>query len=371
MKFKPRTFLKLRTYDLKLFRIFPDMKIEQLTFTRFLAAVLIIIYHFGRNAFPFNLEPISFVFAHAYIGVSYFFILSGFIMIIAYGKHSSINTPAFFRNRFVRIYPVYFIALVLMFIYTIYLNGSISYKEILLNLFTLQAWVPGEARTINGPAWTICAEFFFYAIFPLLFNRIYSRYTFKQLIIPVLLIWLASQLIFHWIYYSDIYSGYPSRIHDFSYYFPLMHLSTFLIGNLAGLFFLRNYEKYQGNYDWLILVLFSLILFTLKNPIDLNFHNGLLAVLFVPLILLIALNKGFLTRISKREIFVFLGDISFGIYILQFPMFIVAGRILKELKIEDSVIVFYFSFAFLLMVSIASYLFVEKPLREKYRVRST
>jgi len=48
------------------------MRIEQLTFTRFLAAISIVIYHYGKNIFPFNHEITSFIFRQANLGVSYF-----------------------------------------------------------------------------------------------------------------------------------------------------------------------------------------------------------------------------------------------------------------------------------------------------------
>ncbi|MDW5290748.1 hypothetical protein [Formosa sp. PL04] len=62
------------------------MRLEQITFTRFLAAISIVIFHHGKNIFPFNQEGVSFIIKQANIGVSYFFILSGFVMVIAYGN---------------------------------------------------------------------------------------------------------------------------------------------------------------------------------------------------------------------------------------------------------------------------------------------
>src|SRR6266481_3833483 len=107
------------------------MKIEQITFTRFLAAIAIVIFHFGRGIFPFNSEMISFLFAKAGVGVSYFFILSGFVMIIAYGKKSKISPLAYYKNRFARIYPVYLIAILLLlicvrYLYVLHPNQSID-----------------------------------------------------------------------------------------------------------------------------------------------------------------------------------------------------------------------------------------------------
>ena len=59
------------------------MRIEQLTFTRFLAATSIVIFHYGVKCYPFNNNEIAFIFKSADVGVSYFFILSGFVMLLA------------------------------------------------------------------------------------------------------------------------------------------------------------------------------------------------------------------------------------------------------------------------------------------------
>jgi peptidoglycan/LPS O-acetylase OafA/YrhL len=60
------------------------MRAEQITFTRFFAALSIVVFHFGKNISPFNESSIKILFLQAHIGVSYFFLLSGFIMILAY-----------------------------------------------------------------------------------------------------------------------------------------------------------------------------------------------------------------------------------------------------------------------------------------------
>jgi peptidoglycan/LPS O-acetylase OafA/YrhL len=62
------------------------LKITQITFTRFVAALAIVISHFNKDVFLYKIPYLSEVFLRANVGVSYFFILSGFIMIIAYHK---------------------------------------------------------------------------------------------------------------------------------------------------------------------------------------------------------------------------------------------------------------------------------------------
>ena len=81
------------------------MRLDQLTFIRFIAATCVIIYHFGTTLFPYNIEPFNKIANNANVAVSFFFILSGFVMIVAYGNKSYIKPSEFYRNRLTRIYP--------------------------------------------------------------------------------------------------------------------------------------------------------------------------------------------------------------------------------------------------------------------------
>lgn len=231
----------------------------------------------------------------------------------------------------------------------------------------IQAWIPDKALSFNYPGWSLSVEFLFYFIFPFLYNRIYKKTSYKNLILPILLVWVLSQ----WVFHSHFLNGGFFSSKDLLY-FPPMHVNEFLIGNLAGLYFVSRKDKSQRNFDWQIIALTLIVALLLKFPIGLNYHNGLLAVLFIPLILLISLNNGMLTDFFNKKICVFLGEISFGIYILQFPVWIFISdyRLNKYFmidKIEDFTLAFFIRFIALLLFSAISFLYIEKPIREKIK----
>lgn len=339
------------------------MRLEQLTFTRFIAAIPIVVFHFGRDLFPFNYPAVSFIFNNAFIGVSFFFLLSGFVMIIAYGRNPTIQTGNYYKNRFARVYPVYFLAIIILFLYRLFSSEPIDVGNVLLATTLLQGWIPGKALSFNSPGWSLVIEFFFYALFPLFFNKIYTKFNLNKLILPISLFWLISQLVLNLAIHSDFYHGYPSASHDLFFYFPLMHLSGFLIGNLAGLYYLKHLGARKYNMDWYIICFIFILLILLKYPIGLNYHNGLLAIIFLPLILLISMNSGLITKFSNLKPCVFLGEISYGIYILQEPIYIWVRGILSRLNINNAQIGFYFPLFVLLLFSSLSYLYFEKPIR--------
>ena len=347
------------------------MRIEQLTFPRFLAAISIVIFHYGKEVFPFNTDWTSFLFSQANVGVSFFFILSGFVMVIAYWKKEKILPGRYFLKRFARVYPVCLLAAILLLALTVaeyFLfaeNSDLNFVDFFLSISLLQAWIPSKALSFNTPAWSITVECFFYLLFPLLFNRFYKKFDFKKLITPILLIWLFSQFLLHYLIGSSFYSGHPSMSHSLIFYFPLMHLNEFLLGNLAALFFIDVLKDKAIKTDIYILLILILGALALKFNTQFSFHNGLLAVLFVPLILFISSNKGYFSKITNRSFFVFLGEISYGVYILQLPVFMGVKGVFVVLGIDNPMLLFYAGILILLIVSFLSYKYVETPLRNK------
>lgn len=345
------------------------MRIEQLTFTRFVAALLIVVFHFGSGKMHFTNTYTQFLFKQANVGVSYFFILSGFVMIIAYHKKIKVNFKEYMRSRFARIYPVYLISLLLLLALFV-ISKQANYSEFILNLFMVQAWLPEKALVFNIAAWSIAVELLFYIVFPFLYNRFYSKVKFQKLILPIVLFWLVSQLLYHFLLHQEQFSNLFYNSVDIKYH-PLFHLNEFLIGNLAGLYFVQNSTKTK-NYDGAIIGLIALILIALKFPVGLNYHNGLLAILFIPLIILLSLNSGYITRLFNKKAFVFLGEISFGLYILQFViwMYISDYRLEKYLgldRVDDFVFCFFLRLIILIVISALSYRYIETPIRNKIK----
>lgn len=303
------------------------------------------------------------MFEQANVGVSFFFILSGFVMIVAYQQYQHIGFGHYMQKRFARIYPVYILAVVIYFFYVIAKRMEMDYSGLLMNVLMMQSWVPGYALSFNTPGWSLVVEMFFYLSFPFLFNHIYRKYSIRQLLIPVFAIFVASQLVHHLLQTSSFYQGYGTPSHDLAFYFPLMHFNEFLLGNLAGLFFVS--KRLEGNYDWLIMLLMVIYVTVLRFDTGISYHNGMMAFVFVPLILSIAYNKGRITQLFNMKALVFLGEISYSIYILQKPVYRWMKASLQYLGMESRPLIFYLSLAVLIGASALSYLYLETPIRNK------
>lgn len=324
----------------------------------------IVISHFNKDLFLYKIRFISDIFLRANVGVSYFFILSGFIMIVAYHRKEKIGYLDFYRNRVARIYPLYIVGLLLYF-FTRY--SDVSFYKTFLYLFGIQSWIPGKALILNFPGWSISVEFLFYLIFPWLYNYLYSKGN-KSIWIIAVLIWIGTQVFSNLYINSPAYKGPHTESHEFSHYFPLWHINEFLIGNIAGLLFVKN--RKEKNYDLAVVVFFIAIILSLIF-IPLNFHNGLMAVFFVPVIYLISCNNGLITKFFALKPLEFLGEISYAIYIIHIPVLYIVRSVLWDyFQISESNTLFWIYMPVLMIVSAGFYQFIEKPMRDYLRKAS-
>ena len=338
---------------------------DQITFTRFIAAIAIVIFHYGREVFPFNVEPVAFYLGNANLGVSYFFTLSGFIMILAYANSSKVDIAEYYRSRFARIAPAYYLALILIMLPIVLTGGGYDLKGLVLNAALLQAWVPAKALSINTPGWSLSTELFFYLLFAFLFNSIYKVRNFWLVAAGGVLFFSLSQMSHNYLLSLPLYKGYPSASHNFIYYFPIMHLNEFIMGNMAGLFYIKFMSHTsRANGLWIVLSVVAL-LYLMRNPTGLSLQNGLLAIAFIPMILLICSDNGLFSRVMTLKPLVYLGEISFGIYILQMPIQILTDLLFKRVGLLDPSLSFFGYLIILMVFSALSFEYIETPLRKK------
>lgn len=100
------------------------------------------------------------------VGVSLFYILSGFVM--AWVDRDGDTAGQFYRRRFARIYPAYAVAVTAAIGYTVLTTGFSAVSLIPYTL--LQSWVPNEQVYFAASAvfWSLSCEAFFYLMFPLI-----------------------------------------------------------------------------------------------------------------------------------------------------------------------------------------------------------
>ena len=107
--------------------------------------------------------------------------------------------------------------------------------------------------------------------------------------------------------------------------------------------FVKYLNGRKKTNDLAIIALLIVAAIVLKYNKTLSFHNGLLMLVFVPLIFLISCNNSLFSKLSNLKFLVFLGEISFGVYILQKPIFMAIKGVFTALNWHNQ----FYSFTFL------------------------
>ena len=144
------------------------VKFDSLTSIRAVAAFMVYLHHFNPFIGIKTLYIGDFI-SEFHIGVTIFFVLSGFLISYNYlGK--KINYHNYFLKRFARIYPIYFILTITTFIITHNLYGEIYRQYLVLfgNLTFIRGFFDKLKFTLIGQGWSLSVEEVFYLTFPLL-----------------------------------------------------------------------------------------------------------------------------------------------------------------------------------------------------------
>lgn len=357
------------------------MQLPQLTFTRFIAALLVLIFHGARSTYPFTVYPGRYLTEYGHIAVVYFFILSGFILTITYRsaleRTGVLNRNQFWVARLARIYPLYLFALLMtVFVQTTYYAVVVTPAQLLASLTLMQAWFPTLVTTLNGPGWSLSVEVFFYAIFPLLLP---SLATLSSRTLAGLLV--GSWLIGIGLYYGLVNQPTPVYLsaeayHNLFYYSPWVHLASFVNGCVSGLLFWRYVRQYppspgRNRLSWILLLMGAIGLVVVVPQVQLMTYaqGGVLAPIFILFIIGLGLQTNTpLTRFFSWQPLVYLGEISYGIYILQMPIIWLFKKV-DPFSLGDTIQRDMITFGSLFLATIICHHLIERPAQAFIRTR--
>jgi len=330
------------------------VKILALTPLRFLAAIVVVIFHYGKELS--NLPRILFQGPEM---VTFFFVLSGFVLAIAYLNRPTPSLRDFMISRVARIAPIYLVALLLVAAWKLK-SGEFDVTDFFLCLFFLQSWFAESALALNSPGWSISVEMFFYAMFPitLVIVRRYAPGSTKPVAICAL-IWFFTQAINALlIHYFGMNNGFVS-------YFPPLHLVSFLLGISGGKLFFEKPASLHSLKGFIPLLLISILCVISLSMIDdltlavtyIDSSGSLCSPLFLLLILAVATNDECLSFLKCRYLII-LGEASYALYILQAPVYGLFKRTILPM-IGDPDIGFLCYCILLVAISVVVHFFLE------------
>lgn len=293
--------------------------IDTLTSLRFFAACYVLAFHSGTSfvGSRVNLPPIALnVFLNGYLGVTFFFILSGFILAYVYhdGLSDRHRIAQYAVARIGRIFPVYLLTLVAELL----IKGFHGFADI-PQFFLLQCWGPEKSRIFsndNGPAWTLSVELAFYFALPFVL-MLFSKT--RRFVIPI--IGLAVLMVAVQGPGTPSHVGYPLPQLDAVVPIVILRLPEFVLGVCLGLQFLRGRRLTVREANWLLLASIAVIATALCVSQS-SLSGSFAAIGFAGLIYgMASVDKAQAVHsLLRSRVMVFLGRASFSLYILQEPV---------------------------------------------------
>jgi peptidoglycan/LPS O-acetylase OafA/YrhL len=342
-----------------------------LTPLRGIAALWVVFYHFSSEYLPqLDTKDFSHIIPKGYLAVDLFFLLSGFVLAHVYGGGLECGRPCrflpFIRARLARVYPLHLFVLILFVSLTlaiglrqpsnsIPLTGERSLLGLAANLFMLQGVRAGELSW-NYPAWSISTEFIAYLAFPLLLPMVWRAGPRLRLALIALLVAALAGFSYATNDYFNQWDGLPA---------VLRCLCEFLLGCVAYVSFGRNEGRILAS-DWLAFATLGLLILLLQS----NGPDIATVLLFSLLIGVAVANEGRFAQLLNARPLVWLGEISYSLYLVQdlvkyatTESLDAAGIQHRALSIPVSVALAGAMIIACLAVSTVTYRLVEEPAR--------
>lgn len=285
---------------------------------RGVAALLVVQFHMRSQFMGYAGFPAG----GGYLAVDLFFSLSGFVIAHAYLQkfRQGMTVKQFIKIRIIRLYPLYLLGLIvgggLLAIY-LYKNGKLFnsnfFSVIVLEAFFLPARLVGTDQLfpINNVAWSLFFELIINIFFALTWKKLNSRAL--LLLIAITGLMLSKYALDHhsasvgntW----DTIAGGGLRS-SFSFFIGLLIYDKYKSGKMR---FNVSYRLFIFSILILVVALVTPVPFQFRSYFDLFF-----IMILSPLLILIAINAPVKSNIDR--IYCFLGDSSYSIYCLHYPI---------------------------------------------------
>jgi len=263
-------------------------------------------------------------------GVQLFFIVSALTISMTYESHiarfgTSLRSQlAWFTKRFFRIAPLYYLAAILypieqLIIYDLshhHYGSETRISNVIANILFLHTWIPSANNSVVPGGWSIGVEMFFYLLVPVCWLLVPVRHRVRALGLVALTFLTVTELV------SKLSTGgYFVGNNTYLYYWFPTEAPVLIIGLVFYFFYkseLHSQSSSKYSVIWLCgflgLFLAGVYLGTWKGVMPVA-SPTILAFAFISLILGLS---GWMRAIVGGKLAVFLGRISFSIYIFHF-----------------------------------------------------
>jgi peptidoglycan/LPS O-acetylase OafA/YrhL len=241
------------------------------------------------------------------LGVSFFFVLSGFVL--AWSTRPGERPTRFWWRRFTKIYP----ATLVTTLAAIVVIGGAGPMQLATHLTLTQSWVPDHAvyGALNPVSWSLSGEVFFYLCFPLLIAGLRR--------LPPVALWAIAVTMVEFVagIAVDLVPVDRATALYLDYLFPPVRMAEFTLGIVVALLVRQGAWRGPG-LRWSLALVPPTAAAGLFVPFPLDQH----ALTLIPLTLVVAAAartdlKGRRTMWS-RPLMVYLGKLSFAFYLVHY-----------------------------------------------------
>lgn len=345
---------------------------------RFFAAFTIMYGHFIVHYLYFEIDPETgffpnYVNPYGSLAVPFFFMMSGAIFAMKYGKvilNQEISFYHFTLRRIARLYPLHILTLIIVAVtqHLIFdLEGKYYYIEnndlyhFILNLFFASDWGFHSGNSFNSPFWSVSHEFLIYILFFYVckISFLSQKPIWQKYLFFMFLIFLIRHAEAHG-YINLIILKIP--VYDLI----LQSIFTFFGGALMFEFFLvLNSLRKKLKIILFIATFITLYIISTKIKNEgIPFGSLGYAILLAALLIDFNYKDGF--SVLYEKIAFFLGGLSYSIYLIHMPVVFIMGWFQLNYKLFD----FLGPFSLMLYISISlilgclSFKFFEKPIQK-------
>jgi peptidoglycan/LPS O-acetylase OafA/YrhL len=304
-------------------------RLPSLTGLRFFAALLVYVCHalsqFSPQADAASRDLAYFLLPAGPVGVSFFFILSGFVL--TYAARPGDTVRRFWRRRAVKIYPSHVVTWSAGLVLALVTGAVVTVSTTAAALLLVQAWVPSMTltATVNPISWTLACELFFYLMFPFLhgaLRRLPRRGLWPAAGVLAVLVMAVPHLV-------RLLPGEPLPLAGYSltqfwlvYTAPPVRLLEFALGIVLALLVRRGMWAFVSSRLAVVLCCAGYAAAGVTTAVTKAPHLWAMgSATVVPLAVLIATaatrDRENLPSLARRPLVVRLGELSFAFYLVH------------------------------------------------------
>lgn len=325
------------------------IKLNQLTGLRYFAALLVFASHTSwNNSHEFFMR----FFQQGYVGVSFFFILSGFVLSYSYKekiKNQSLEFKKYALLRLARLTPLHLLTALPFIFYAFFTDQNYTIIKTIFNLSYLQSWIPISSFyfSLNAPSWSLSNEMFFYLCFFPLAMFSFRRVVFLTLALSAVV--FISAMIVYCFMDGRVFVGGYTFAHWLFYIFPGFRLLEFLTGMLLFEIWKSGYRLNIVSMPFAYIFLAVAMWFAIDIPE--SFRLSLYYLPFIAFFLYTHLtDDSLVNKFYSSKSMILLGNASFAFYLIHQPIISILKWLLNSIEISD----FYFFITSLLLTTLAS-----------------